>query len=50
MVFLLFPFAANLSTGTAPEFQLKSVIRTFIEIFNDCLQSFVFYKASFACF
>ena len=32
MVFLLFPFAANLSTGTAPEFQLKSVIR-------DCKQS-----------
>ena len=28
----------------------QSVIRTFIEIFNDCLQSFVFYKASFACF
>ena len=31
MVFLLFPFAANLSADTAPEFQLKSVI-------TDCKQ------------
>ena len=25
MVFLLFPFAANLSAGTAPEFQLNRI-------------------------
>ena len=28
----------------------KSVIRPFIVFFNYCLQSFVFYKASFVCF
>ena len=34
MVFLLFPFAANLSAGTAPEFQLKSVIRDCKQLYN----------------
>ena len=28
----------------------KTVIRTFNMIFHNCLQSFVFYKVSFACF
>ena len=28
----------------------KSVIRPFYVIFYNCLQSFAFYKASFACF
>ena len=31
-------------------FEPKSVIRPFIVFFNYCLQSFVFYKASFVCF
>lgn len=34
MVFLLFPFAANLSAGTAPEFQIKSVIRDCKQLYN----------------
>ena len=31
-------------------FKPKSVIRPFNVIFYNCLQSFAFYKVSFACF
>ena len=40
----------RLSPNDRLGFKPESVIRPFIELFNDCLQSFVFYKASFVCF
>ena len=36
--------------GDGQRFKPKTVIRPFNVIFYNCLQSFAFYKASFACF
>ena len=44
------PKWADFISCLCPKVYHESVIRPFIVFFNYCLQSFVFYKASFVCF
>ena len=43
---IVYPLIGKISTNVNP----KSVIRPFYVLFYNCLQSFGFYKLSFACF